>query len=284
MKVIVIPTWDEYQHYRDRTPPWIKLHRAMLTSRAWVSLDAQGRELMIALMILAAENDNATPADPGYIQRRAFLAGPPDLQRLVDVGFIEIVEPKAKRSRPPAKRKRHESGPEHVASSALAGASNSLQNAIPETETQVGTETEEEPTKAPPPREREAAADGGPETIAEQQPSVDDYQPDPPVTTWPPPERVPQWALMDATLRAFDAERIPEIWDLFRQKRIAAGIRPMDPRADWATWLIRQAQIDRERAARAGFPADPFAIPPALDRRAKPAEPSVDRILEGIGR
>ena len=86
-----IVNWREFQHYSDRSPPWIKLHRNLLSSRTWVSLDDEGRTLAIACMLLAADTDNKIPADPAYLQRVAYLRRRPKLQKLADLQFIEFI-------------------------------------------------------------------------------------------------------------------------------------------------------------------------------------------------
>lgn len=92
MQYIRIKEWDKFQHYKDRSPPWIKLHKSMITSRTWVSLDDKGRVLAFACMMLAADTDNKTPLDPAYLQRVAYLNQKPDFQALVNIDFIEIIE------------------------------------------------------------------------------------------------------------------------------------------------------------------------------------------------
>ena len=89
---IRIKNWSTYQHYKDRNPPWIKLHRDLMTSETWVSLDDAGRVLAIAIMLLAAATDNKIKSDKRYIQRVAYLHAEPDFQSLVDIGFIEIID------------------------------------------------------------------------------------------------------------------------------------------------------------------------------------------------
>jgi len=84
--------WETYQHYRDRSPPWIKLHRDTLASRTWVTASDSERVLAIACMLLAALHDNKIPADPGYIRRVAYLHEDPNLQRLADLQFIEFID------------------------------------------------------------------------------------------------------------------------------------------------------------------------------------------------
>lgn len=89
-----IVNWAEYQHYRDRRPPWIKLHRDLLTSRTWVALDDASRVLAIACMVIAADTNNKIPYDPEFLQRRAYLSSKPDLSPLIAIHFLEVVEDK----------------------------------------------------------------------------------------------------------------------------------------------------------------------------------------------
>lgn len=101
--------WDKYQHYKDRDPPWIKLHRDTLTSQTWVDADDRTRVLAIACMLIAAGTDNRIPADPGFVRRRAYLGYDPDFQPLIDLGFVELVNDAKdlaeNRKRPLAQRK-----------------------------------------------------------------------------------------------------------------------------------------------------------------------------------
>jgi hypothetical protein len=89
---IRILNWEKMQHYKDRNPPWIKLHRELLTSETWVSSSNDDRVLAIAIMMLAADTGNLIPANPRYIQRRAYLDTLPDLSGLIALNFIEIIE------------------------------------------------------------------------------------------------------------------------------------------------------------------------------------------------
>lgn len=83
-----IPTWADYQHYKDRDPPWIKLHFSLLTSPSWVMLDDASRVLAIACMLIASRNHGKVPADTGYIQRVAYLSSA-DFQPLLNIGFLK---------------------------------------------------------------------------------------------------------------------------------------------------------------------------------------------------
>lgn len=94
MRYICVRNWDKHQHYRDRNPPWIKLHRELLTSHTWAGADDASRALAIAIMLLAAANGNRIPADPAYIKRVAYLNSDPDFTFLLSSEFIDIIEEK----------------------------------------------------------------------------------------------------------------------------------------------------------------------------------------------
>lgn len=90
-----IVAWSEYQHYRDRCPPWIKLHHSLLTSKTWIMGSDASRTLAIASMLLAArdkENDGSFDGDPEFVKRFAYLNAKPDFKQLIEYGFIELVQ------------------------------------------------------------------------------------------------------------------------------------------------------------------------------------------------
>lgn len=84
-----VKNWRQFQHYKDRNPPWIKLHFALLSSQDWVTLDDASRVLAIACMLIASRNDGLIPADPAYIKRVAYLSRTPNFKPLIDCGFLE---------------------------------------------------------------------------------------------------------------------------------------------------------------------------------------------------
>lgn len=90
-----IKNWPDYQHYKDRCPPWIKLHHSLLTSELWVMGNDATRTLAIASMLLASRNelsDGTFNGDPEYIKRFAYLNSKPDFKPLIEYGFIETVQ------------------------------------------------------------------------------------------------------------------------------------------------------------------------------------------------
>jgi hypothetical protein len=84
-----VKNWRQFQHYRDRNPPWIKLHFAMLSSADWVTLDDSSRVLAVACMLIASRNEGVVPSDPAYIKRVAYLNKTPNFKPLIECGFLE---------------------------------------------------------------------------------------------------------------------------------------------------------------------------------------------------
>lgn len=50
-----IRNWAEFQHYKHRSPPWIKLHRKLLDDKGFLRLPAPAGRLLMLLWLLASE-------------------------------------------------------------------------------------------------------------------------------------------------------------------------------------------------------------------------------------
>lgn len=55
--------WEEFQHYKDRSPIWIKLHRKLLDDRVFHRLPDASRALAPMLWLLASESKEGTITD-----------------------------------------------------------------------------------------------------------------------------------------------------------------------------------------------------------------------------
>ena len=53
-----VKNWSDFQHYKDRSPPWIKLHKALLDDFDYQCLPIASRALAPMLWLLASENMN----------------------------------------------------------------------------------------------------------------------------------------------------------------------------------------------------------------------------------
>jgi hypothetical protein len=85
---IQITNFEEYQHYRDRNPPWIKLYNKLLVSYEFSLLKDNAKWHFCAMLLLASKLDNKIPADPEWIARQIGASSRVDLQALADAGLI----------------------------------------------------------------------------------------------------------------------------------------------------------------------------------------------------
>jgi len=113
--------WAVFQHYKDRCPPWIKLHRDLLNDRSYMRLPIASKALAPMLWLLASESKDGV-FDGSldelvfrlHITEKDYQAG---VKPLIDNNFFTVV------------------------SGVLA---ERLQTAIPETERETETETKKE--------------------------------------------------------------------------------------------------------------------------------------------
>jgi hypothetical protein len=88
--------WGEFQHYKDRAPPWIKLHKKLLDDRTFQRLPDASRALAPMLWLLASESDDGT--FDGSTEELAFRLRQTDrwvdaaLKPLILAGFFVVVQ------------------------------------------------------------------------------------------------------------------------------------------------------------------------------------------------
>lgn len=122
-----IKNWSDFQHYKDRAPPWVKLHHSLLDDFEFHCLPDASKALAPMLWLLASENlDGSIPDDLTKVAFR-LRTTVDDIQKalkpLIDKGFVV------------------------TDSNALADC---YQCALPETETETEAETEaRKPTVSP---------------------------------------------------------------------------------------------------------------------------------------
>jgi hypothetical protein len=84
--------WEKFQHYRDRCPPWIKLHRDLLNDRAYMNLPIASKAIAPLLWLLASESKdgsfNAASDELAFRLRIASKDIDSGLKPLIDNGFF----------------------------------------------------------------------------------------------------------------------------------------------------------------------------------------------------
>lgn len=116
-----IPNWEKFQHYKERKPPWIKLHRGLLDNEEFACLPVASRALAPLLWILAA--------DSGSTGELPSLAGMAWRLRMSEADLLVALKPLVR------------SGFVTDASEMLAGCK---QDALPREREETETETEAE--------------------------------------------------------------------------------------------------------------------------------------------
>jgi hypothetical protein len=53
--------WGTFQHYKDRAPPWIKLHRTLLDNLDYYRLSAEAGKALPLIWLLASEKEGRVP-------------------------------------------------------------------------------------------------------------------------------------------------------------------------------------------------------------------------------
>lgn len=85
---LVVKNWEQFQHYADRSPPWIKLHRGILDDYEFSSLPDASKAHLMMIWLLASAKDGRIPSDPAWLSRRLATTETIDLDALVQAGFL----------------------------------------------------------------------------------------------------------------------------------------------------------------------------------------------------
>ena len=84
--------WREFQHYKDRNPPWIRLHKSLLDNYEFQCLPVASRALAPMLWLLASDSvDGSIDAEPKKIAFRLRMTEQElidALKPLIDKGFF----------------------------------------------------------------------------------------------------------------------------------------------------------------------------------------------------
>lgn len=58
--IITIRNWRKFQHYKNRRPPWVKIHRMLLDNHQWSDLPDSAARLLVECWLVASESDDGT--------------------------------------------------------------------------------------------------------------------------------------------------------------------------------------------------------------------------------
>lgn len=89
MRWLTVKKWRDFQHYSKRTPPWIKLHVAVMDDVQFCSLPDDAKGHLMLLWAYASKHDGKVPHDSDFLQRKIGLHKKPNLEQLIELGFLK---------------------------------------------------------------------------------------------------------------------------------------------------------------------------------------------------
>lgn len=87
-----VKNFASHQHYKDRRPPWIKLHAAVLDDYAFTCLPDASKAHLMLIWVLASKLNNRIPNDPTWIGGKIGATSTVDLQVLIASGLLIVVQ------------------------------------------------------------------------------------------------------------------------------------------------------------------------------------------------
>lgn len=85
---LVPKNWNEFQHYKNRCPPWIRLHRKLLDDREFQRLPVASRALAPMLWLLASESKEGV--FDGSVDELSFRLR--SSEREIEAGLKSLIE------------------------------------------------------------------------------------------------------------------------------------------------------------------------------------------------
>ena len=93
---ISMRNWGRFQHYQNRRPPWIKVHRELLDNRQWSECSPSASKLLVEMWLIASEDESGVIdkdlADLAFRLRRPEAEMRRDVEELVAQRFITVDE------------------------------------------------------------------------------------------------------------------------------------------------------------------------------------------------
>jgi hypothetical protein len=90
-KTFSVRNWEQFQHYKDRLPPWIKLHNQLLDDYEFEMLGDSAKGHLLCIWMLASRTNNKMPFDDKWVAKKIGASTKVNLNSLVSAGFL-IVE------------------------------------------------------------------------------------------------------------------------------------------------------------------------------------------------
>jgi len=91
-KYFMIHNWNTHQQYKRNIkapPPWIKVYANLLLNPKYLKLSDASFGQLVKLWLVASQAENKLTWNPNELKKLCRLSKLPDLQRFMDLGFID---------------------------------------------------------------------------------------------------------------------------------------------------------------------------------------------------
>jgi hypothetical protein len=85
---IAVKNFERFQHYRDRSPPWIKFYGELLEDYDFARLPDAMKGQLVMIWLLASRIENKIPADGRWIAAKINSTEPVDVDGFIAAGFL----------------------------------------------------------------------------------------------------------------------------------------------------------------------------------------------------
>lgn len=87
-----VRNFEEFQHYKHRNPPWIRLYERILRDRKFYLLDEHSKYVIIGLFLLASQHENRVEFDEQWISDQLHLKTLPNWKTILESEFIQPID------------------------------------------------------------------------------------------------------------------------------------------------------------------------------------------------
>lgn len=84
-----VKNWQDFQHYKDREPKWIKVYRTLLMDYKFDQLTDQEFGQLVKIWLLASQLNNKLPSDPAWIQKKCSMSSKPNIDKYIQLDFLQ---------------------------------------------------------------------------------------------------------------------------------------------------------------------------------------------------
>ncbi len=93
MEYFKVKNLKKFQHYKDRCPPWIKLHSSILDDYEFGLLPDDCQHQLMLIWVLASKCENRLPLDESWLQKKLPVKKKINLKPMFKAGFLILLSP-----------------------------------------------------------------------------------------------------------------------------------------------------------------------------------------------